>query len=210
MELLTRVVVFAVILIAVLLAAYFIVVSLVPSGGVTEQQALNQVRIYELSKYPYANITSTNATALSTPGNWKIVIGIVLNFTSPCPSYFSDTFDYPQYFPVDRNQTIYTRPNCTIVGVSSSSVPYSLYNPSVAVTRAYTFNIPEVNAFIRTYGFDNVSVSSHFYNGAVNLNGLNFSNIYLVKYSAPSASNKVYVVLSQMDGSLLGTYNVTG
>jgi len=180
MELFTRVVVLAVLFIAILLVAYFIIVSFTPAGSVTEAQALNQVRIYELSKYPNANITSSNSTAMTTPGNWKIIIGIVLNATSPCPSYFVDTFEYPSYFPIDRNQTLYTRPNCTIVGVSSSSTPYSLYNPSVAITRAYTFNTAEVNGFIDRFGFGNVSVSSQFYRGAIQLMGMNYSDVYVV------------------------------
>lgn len=204
MELITRVVLLAVIFIAILLVVYFMMSAISPAGSVTKAQALNRTLAYVKNTYPGA-ITSVNVTASPAyAGSWLIIVGIITNATSPCPSYSVDTFDYPRFPFINRTQNIYTS-GCAIKGFSSGK-NFSLYNAPEAITLAYLN--ASVNGFVSQFGFGNVSVMSQFYNGTVRLQGTNYTNIYLLNYSAPMADYNLYAVLSQSTGNVLRTYGL--
>lgn len=202
MELLMRVVVLAVIVIAVFLAAYLIVTSISPMSSVTKEQAENLVVGDLMSKYPGAEINITNATSSIYPGSWEIIVGIIVNSTSPCPSYFVDTFEYPKFGFVNRTQNTYTG-DCKIQAYSQGQ---RLYNSPVAITRAY--NVSGVKDYLGAFGFGNVTVTARNYTAA-KLQGTDYSSIWLVNYSSARASYNFYVVLSQLNGSILNAYNNT-
>ncbi|MGA3021097.1 MAG: hypothetical protein ABSD68_04075 [Candidatus Micrarchaeales archaeon] len=203
MDLLARVMISAIIVVAVLVVAYY---SLQKStlSRISEQQAIENVTLFLKRNYSNAEIAVTNVTPSQYAGSWYVVASIITNATSPCPSYFINSFDYPQFGFVPRTVNVYTS-HCAIKAFSNNA---TLYNSPVAITRAYTLNIPEIRNFINTYGFQNVKVNAHFLN-ATQSAGVNYTNVWLVNYSSTSASYNIYALLYQSNGTLLGLYNIS-
>jgi hypothetical protein len=205
MDLLARVAIAAVIVVVILVAVYYFVQNNVASH-ISEAQAVDNVTLFLERNYSNAQVAVTNVTPSQYTGSWYVVASIVINATSPCPSYFIDSFDYPQFGFVPRTVNVYTS-NCKIEGFSNNE-SFKIYNSPVAITRAYTLDIPALRNFIDTYGFQNVNVHTYFLN-ATQLSGLNYTNIWLVNYSATSAPNNTYALLYQLNGTLLGVINIS-
>jgi hypothetical protein len=202
MELLVRVIMFAVIAVVLLLAAYFMLSS-TAIHSITKQQAETQIINDLTNKYPNSEINIINTTPSSYSGSWEVVAAIVTNSTSPCPSYFVDTFEYPQFGFVNRTQNVYTS-DCTIRGYSAGQ-EFNIYNSPVAITRAYMLDVPNVMDYILSFGFNNVTVHASLFN-STSLHGSDYMHVWLINYSSGRAGYYVYVVLSQPNGSLLNSY----
>jgi hypothetical protein len=205
MDLLARVVIAAIIVVAVLVVAYTFVQNNVASH-ISGAQAADNVTLFLERNYSNAEVAVMNVTQSQYTGSWYVVASIIMNATSPCPSYFINSFDYPKFGLVPRTVNIYTS-SCKIEGFSNTE-PFRIYNSPVAITRAYTLNVPALRNFINTYGFQNVKVHAYFLN-ATKLSGLNYTNIWLVNYSATSATNNTYALLYQSNGTLLGVVNIS-
>ncbi len=203
MDLLTRVIVAAVILIIVLYAVYYALRTTI-FLHITKQQAEANVTADLQTAYPNAVINITNASPSSYSGSWHISASVVLNATTPCPQFFVNTYDYPQFNFVPTLENTYTN-NCVINGFSPGK-PFIISSFPVAITMSYRFNATK--KFVNTYGFSNVYVSAHFYS-STNLIGRNFTNVWVVMYSPKSASYGLHTILTQINGTLLAAYNTS-
>jgi hypothetical protein len=206
MDLLSKTVVAAVVVVVILLGVYYALQSTILSH-VSEQQAASLVTADLQNAYPSAIINITSERSSNYTGSWYIAASVVVNATSPCPSYYAYTFDYPKFGFVYRVQNTYTQ-DCRIYGLQQNT-SFLLSSFPAAITRSYTLGIPSVMSFVQQYGFRNVSVGSHFYQN-LSAYGKNYTKAWLVEYSAPKANHTVSVLLSQLNGTLLATYNSSG
>lgn len=207
MDLLAKTLVVAVIVVVLLLAIYYALQNTI-LNHVSKQQAASLVTADLQKAYPGAMVNITNETPSNYTGSWYIIASVVVNATSPCPSYYAYTFDYPQFGFVYRVQNTYTQ-DCKIYGMQGNS-SFLLSSFPIAITRSYKLSIPSVLAFVDEYGFYNVTVASHFYDN-LTLLGTNYTNVWQVAYSYPGVANHaVNVFLSQANGTLIGAYNSSG
>ncbi len=205
MDLLVRAIVGAVVVIVILFGVYYALQNSV-FQHVTQQQAAALVTSDLQRLYPGALINVTNNTPSNYSGSWHIVTSVILNSTSACPSYFVYTFDYPQFGFVYRVDNTYTN-NCVIYGFNKNA-PFIISSFPVAITRVYTLGIPNMVGFIDSSGFSNVNAAAHFF-GSTNVLGKNYTNVWLVSYTSPSKNYSVYALLSQLNGTLLASYNAS-
>ncbi|MGI0141540.1 MAG: hypothetical protein ACREBF_02720 [Candidatus Micrarchaeales archaeon] len=205
MNLLAKVIVAAIVLVIVLLAVYFGAQKLKLGQQVTQVQAVSLVTNYLQNANPNTVVNVTNVTRSTYPGSWHILTSVAFNSTSPCPSYASYSFDYPQYGFVYRVQNNYTS-NCVIYGLEQNK-SYILAAAPLAIARSYNLSIPLINTFVSTYGYNNVVVHANFYN-SISLKSKTYANIWLVNYSAPTASYSVFTVITQAGGLALTNYTL--
>ncbi|MDE1822762.1 MAG: hypothetical protein KGI00_01680 [Candidatus Micrarchaeota archaeon] len=213
MDLLGKSVIAAIVILAILLAAYFLFLKNPFSQPVSKTEATSLVLSDLQNTYPGAVINITNVTP-SDPtvakGSWHIIASVVTNATSPCPSYAVYSFDYPQYHFVQRVDNIYTAYNaqsdsCTVYGFTSGS-SYLIASYPVAIARSYSLNISQVRQFVQKYGYVSVSVHANYYSSTT-FNMHNYTNVWMVQYTAPRANYSVYAILTQSDGSLVAAFN---
>jgi len=203
MGLLSRAVI-AVVIIVIILALVYLAVKYFGIGThVTEAQAVSLVVSDIQNSNPGALINVTNVTASQFPGSWHILMSVVLNATSPCPSYYIYSFDYPKYGFVYRVENNYTS-NCVVYGLIQNK-SYIIASFPVAIVRAYSFNASK--SFISTYGYQNVSAKASFYNKLL-IKGINYTNVWEVIYNAPNANHTEYVFLTQSGGNLIANYSI--
>ncbi len=202
MELLSKTLVAAVIIIVVFSAAYYLFKH-VFSSTLTESQAISLVKQDILKSSPNALLNVTNVTN-SSSGGWNIVMSVIFNATTPCPSYYAYVFNYPQYGFVYRVQNTYVN-NCQISGFNSSQ-SFLISSFPAAIVRSYELGISNVSRFINTYGYSNMNVSANFLK-SFKVYNQTYQNVWLVRYSASTANYSVYVVLQQQNGTYVLTYN---
>jgi len=151
--------------------------------------------------YPGANVTITDIRPSVYAGSWHVLASVVGNATTPCPSYQTYTYDYPAFGLVNGTDNKYTAANCTIYnyepGTQVGSAP-------VAVTLASSLS--SIRQYINSSGFANVRTSAMADN--VTISG-RVMRIWNVSYSSPLESNSIYVLLSQLNGSIVKTSNVS-
>ncbi len=195
----------ATLVLAVLVIIVVGIVYFVSSKGVlsrvTESQAVQLVISDLENKYPGGIINVTNVTPSQRyPGSWHIVLSLILNATSPCPDYVVYAYDYPAFTFVPTTVNVYTN-SCRIFGFNSS-LPYRIASAPVAITRATQLNISSVVAFIKSYGYSNVSAHAIFLPYVV-VDGKNLTNVWQVTYSSPKSNYSVNVWLTQLNGTLV-------
>ena len=198
MNLLPKALLIAIVIIVVLVAVKFL--SSGASQHVTAAQAISNVTSYIKVSNPSALVNVTNVSASQYSGSWHIVASVIINGTKACPTYYVYSFDYPQYQLVSRLENNYTA-NCIVNGVQSGKA-YIIASYPIAIAWAYA-NIPAARNFVESYGYSNVNVSASYFN-SVALGGQNFTRLWLVQYTAPTA-NTLTVGLSQLNGTLLYT-----
>lgn len=201
MQLLTRVIIYAVVAVALVFLGYYLASSnLLKPQQVTEQQAWSFVRSYLLSAYPNANITLNKLVPSNYSGSWYIEASVISNSTSPCPWYSIYSFDYPQFNLVSRKVNTYTQ-NCIPMNYSIGSL---IPNPQIATTLASSVNT--VKSYLNSYGISNVTAMATIFDKTTAA-GRNFTKVYIVKYSAQRANYSVSAILSQVNGMVLGIVN---
>lgn len=196
MDLLSKAFIIAVVVIALLVAVKFAVQNS-PQPVSQAEAVANVTHFLTQSTPPGTLINITSVTPSQYQGSWHIVTGIIINATSPCPSYYVDSFDYPQYGFVSRLENNYTA-NCIINGINKS---YVIGYYPVAIARSYSLNISQVRDFVNRYGYSNVQVQANRA-ASERINGINYSSVWVVYYTAPSANYSVYVYL-QPNGTLI-------
>ena len=203
MGLIVNVFIVAVIVVIVLVAISYL------SGGshpqLTEADAVAEVTNFIKSAYPNSAVNvTTNVTPSAThPGNWTIQAQAIINGTKPCPSDFVYTFEVPAYALVNRTQNVLAL-NCHVDESTIGSAP-------IAIAWTYADNEPQiqqVHAFVSKYSYSNVTVSAERLSN-YSVNGRNFTDVWLVTYSAPLANHTVSVVLNQMNGTAAYVFNAT-
>lgn len=196
MNLILKVFLIAVVLIAIIAAATT-VLSKVPKQ-ISSAQAIANVTNYIETSYPGAVVNVTSINASQYQGSWSIVASVIINGTRPCPSYFIYSFDYPQYGFVSRLQNNYTS-NCVINGIQNGQA-YKITSYPIAIVRSYDLRIPQVVNFITKYGYNNVVVTAKYFS-SIMLGMQNYSGVWLVNYTTPNSNSTVQVAINQLNGS---------
>ncbi len=196
MDLVTKVFIIAVAIIVVVGIVKFAVQS--APQPVSKAEAIANVTHYLQQSTPIGTLVNiTSVTASQYSGSWHIIAGIIIDGTSPCPSYYVDSFDYPQYGFVSRLENNYTA-NCIVNGLNAN---YDIGYYPVAIAQSYSLNISQVKNFVSKFGYNNVQVNANHI-ASQQINGMNYSNIWIVYYTAPAANYSVQVYL-RSNGSLI-------
>ena len=207
MDLFSKTVIVAAVVIVIMIAFYYGVVGLhLGKKAVTSQEAAQIVLTDLKNSNQNAAINISNVSPSVYPGSWHIIASVVYNATSPCPSYSIYSFDYPQYGLVNRTENSYTYA-CQIYGYGGSG-PYEIESYPAAITFSYISNTTGVMRYIHKYGFSNVRVRATYQNRTM-LSGRNFSNVWVVVYSSNATQTSLYDILSQQNGSVEAVYNFT-
>lgn len=208
MDLLTKSIMAVVILVLVVFLGFYFAKQInLGQPQMTREQAVSFVLNDFNNNMPDSIINITNVTPSQYPGSWHIVASVITNATTPCPSYFIYSFDYPKFGFVYRVDNIYTD-RCTIYGFSENKTNIITSYP-VAITRSYNLNLTSVRNLVNKYGYDSIKVNATFYN-AITLSGQNYTKVWIVAYgSRLDPINYTYVVLSQAGGNLLLSFNRT-
>ncbi|MEM0087309.1 MAG: hypothetical protein QW774_01070 [Candidatus Micrarchaeaceae archaeon] len=205
MELLGKVIVYAIVIALIIIGIYFAALRLGAGSHVSAQQAKALVLSDLANTYPNAEINITNITPSQFPGSWHIIASIVINATKPCPSYFIYSFDYPQYGFVYRVENNYTS-DCVVYGLLRNS-SYIIASYPVAIARSYSMRIPSIDNFVNRFGYNNTIVHASYY-PSFSIFGTNYTKVWLVNYSAAAANYSEYVLISQQGGDLLANYTI--
>ncbi len=188
MELLAKVIVCAIVIVAMVFIGYYVATSnMLMAQSVNSQQASALVKTDLMDLYPNANITLTEVVPSNYSGSWHVEAAVILNATSPCPSYSILSFDYPKFGFVSTKKDIYAQ-NCTPMNYSMGNL---IPNPQVATTLAS--GLASVKAYIVAYGAPNVTAVTAL-----------SDNAYIINYSTKRSSNYIVAILSQKNGSVLG------
>lgn len=201
MDLLSKSILAVVLLAVLVFAAYYISKSVHFGKQISEQQAESLVLNDLRNQNPDSVINITNTTPSQFAGSWHIIASVVLNATTPCPSYNIYSFDYPEYGFVYKVDNTYTE-NCVIYGNITN---YGINSWPVAITDSYIQNVSSVRNFIDSHGFQDVQAHATYY-PSIYLYGANYSGVWLVNYT--SSNSHVNVYLSQANGSAI-QQNVT-
>lgn len=208
MDLLLKVGVIVVILIAIAGVGFIIFQHTQGSSAITSSQAVQFVKSDLTEMNPSANITLINVSPsrLQT-GSWSVVVSIVYNGTRPCPTLLIQGFDYPATGLVPSLDNLYTT-KCVVYGLSSAP-SYVISSPYVATARSYNASPFSVRNYVSSYGYNNTSVHSSFYtslNSSVTGIPQNFSNVWLVRYTANGAKVSQYLVMGS-SGSIIANFS---
>ena len=203
MDLLSKAVVAAVAIVVIIFAVYVALSHVSLGQQITEAQAASLVLHDLQNSNPGAAVNITNVTRSQYAGSWHILASVVTNATSPCPSYYIYSFDYPKYGFVYRVDNTYTS-DCVVYGVVGNSYPIGSY--PVAITASYSRNITAVSDFVRSHGFNNVAVHATYYNSTT-VSGSTYLDVWAVNYSYPSSNSSVIVLLSQQNGTVMLAYS---
>ncbi len=206
MDLLTKTIVVAIVLILIVAAVYYAFEKVFVAGPVTESQAAQLIVSYLQNHSPKAIINITNETPSTYQGSWHVVVSFINNPTTPCPTYIIYSFDYPKYGFVNRTDNIYTQ-NCQITGYTG--LPYTIGSFPVATVYSYEYaNASAIKSFVNLNGYNNVIVHALYY-PQTSINGYNYTKVWVVNYSAPQTSKSVYAILSEPNGTFYSTYNAS-
>ncbi|VVB76884.1 Uncharacterised protein [uncultured archaeon] len=211
MELLTKVIVSAVVMIVLLLGAYYLVRQSTMFQHVTAAQAGALVTDDLLIWYPNSNVTITNLVPSNYSGSWHVVASVITNETTPCPSFYIFSFDYPKFNLVNRPENTYVA-DCSVNGWMPGR-NFTISSFPVAIALSYSSGIPSVTHYVQSVGFRNVTVNATFFSalGVASQNNSAIStlypNVWRVGYSSQRSANSLYVILSQKNASIMGTIN---
>ncbi len=206
MDLLTKTILAIVIIVVVLVGLFYASQKVFPGGTVTQAQAISEISAYMASHNQNAIVNITNVTPSQYAGSWHILVSVINAPTSPCPSYYVYSFDYPKYGFVNRTESLYTS-NCTVYGLVNNQ-SYIIGSYPVAIARSYSLNTSSVLAFVKEHGFNSTIVHATYFNSTF-IDGKNYSKVWIVNYSAAGTLESVYSVISQVNGNFITTYNLT-
>ncbi|MCL4411389.1 hypothetical protein M1329_00410 [Candidatus Marsarchaeota archaeon] len=177
------------------------------SHPITSSQAVQFVTSDLKQASPTANITVINVSESALKaGSWDVVVSLIYNSTSPCPTFLVEQFDYPAVTLVPSIEDLYTSA-CQVYGLSNAP-SYIISAPPVAITRAYMLRNASIMNYITDYGYNYTIVHARF--GSISANstplGMQFNDSWLINYSASGAKQSLYVVMDTSGTSILGTY----
>jgi len=202
-----------VILLIVIASAGFLLFKHSTQKQFTAAQA-QQVVLNDLNaSQPAANITVINVSnSTLEKGSYNVVLSIVYNSTSPCPTLFIEEYDYPATGLVSSVDNLYTQ-HCVVSGLSNAP-SYVIGSPEIAIATSYNqslaHNISEVTNYVNDVGYNDVIVTAKFYPSLNNTNthlSQSYYNVWLVRYRGPSLNYSVYTVLQS--GSVVDNYSAS-
>ena len=198
MELISKIAVFVILLIAIFGIAYVLSQHL-------NQSALtsNTVEGYVIKdlqqQNPNSSIKIINVTPSSIEsGSWDVVVRLISNSTRACPTLLIEGFDYPAMTLLPSLYNKYVG-NCVISGSAYSS-SYVVGNPAVAITEVYEQKNPAMMGYLNQYGYNNTHVGAKFYytlNDSTLPINTSMHNAWVITYNAVNANYSLYAVLNQ-------------
>jgi len=208
MDLFLKVGVIVVVLIVIAGLGFIVFQHAKGSTAVTSGQAVQFVKSDLIEMNPSANITVINVSqSRLQAGSWDIVLSIVYNATRPCPTLLIQGFDYPATGLVPSLDNLYTT-KCVIYGMSDAP-SYVISSPVIATARSYNESPTSVSTYVSTYGYNNTVVHSKFYtmlNSSVTGSSKNFTNVWLVNYTASGVGYSEYLIMDS-SGTVVANYS---
>ncbi len=211
MDLLTRVAIIAIILIAIFASAVVIYKYAISSNSTLTAQGAGKIVLNDLQlAYPNATVSILNITPSTlTQKSWNIFVSLVYNATSPCPTLYLDEYDYPATGLVPTVANLYTK-NCIIYGLSQSALPYYTYviaSPEVAIAKSYNASFPAILRYVSAYGYPNtvVHATKHSVLSGTPFTNTTFNDVWLINYTASGAPYSEYLVMN-VTGHILYNY----
>ena len=204
MDLLLKTLIIAVVLVVIIAVIYYAFEKVFVPGPITEQQAATLITTYLQNNNPNALVNVTNETVSNYPGSWHVVVSLVSDPTTPCPTYIVYYFDYPKFSLVNSTNNIYTQ-HCEVVGYVKNQ-SYTIGSFPAAIILSYNSNSSAIHTFVNVSGYNNVIVHANYYPN-IAINNFNYTKVWIVNYSATTNNKSVYAVLSQSNGTLYTTYN---
>jgi hypothetical protein len=214
MDLLGKVAVIVIVLIAVFSAVFVLLRHSSQQAPLTSAQAIQVVLKDIKDSNPGANVTVINVSNSTLERNsYNIVLSIVYNSTRACPTLFIEQFDYPATELVQSIPNLYTK-NCIVYGLSNVST-YVISSPYIAIARSYnqsvTHNVTQVTYYVSDYGYNNTAVTAQHYSYLNNTQthlAQSYYNVWLVRYKAKAANYSVYTVLDSL-GDISANYTAS-
>ncbi|MCL4363211.1 hypothetical protein M1439_02055 [Candidatus Marsarchaeota archaeon] len=198
MELISKIAVFAILLIAIFGIAYVLSQHLNPStltANTVEGYVIKDLQ----QQNPNSSIKIINVTPSSIKsGSWDVVVRLISNGTRACPTLLIEGFDYPAMTLLPSLYNKYVG-NCVISGSAYSS-SYVVGNPAVAITEVYEQKNPAMMGYLSQYGYNNTQVNAKFYyllNDSILPINASMHNAWVITYQAVNANYSLYAVLNQ-------------
>ncbi len=198
MELISKIFVFAILLIAIFGIAYVLSQHLNNSAltaNTVEGYVINDLQ----QQNPNSSIKIINVTPSSIKsGSWDVVVRLISNSTRACPTLLIEGFDYPAMTLLPSLYNKYIG-NCAISGSAYSS-SYVVGNPAVAITEVYEQKNPAMMGYLNQYGYNNTYVNAKFYpllNDSILPINASMHNAWVITYKAVNANYSLYAVLNQ-------------
>ncbi|MCL4389487.1 MAG: hypothetical protein M1528_01260 [Candidatus Marsarchaeota archaeon] len=211
MDLLTRVSIIAIILIAIFASALVIYKYAISSNSVLTAQGAGKIVLTDLQlSNPNATVSIINTTPSTlSQGSWDVFVSIVYNATSPCPTLYLDEYDYPATGLVPTVANLYTK-GCIIYGLSQSALPYYTYviaSPEVAIAKSYNASFPAILHYVSAYGYQNtvVHATKHAALSGVPFTNMTFDDVWFINYTASGAPYSEYLIMNAT-GHILYNY----
>jgi len=205
MQLLSKVAIVTIILVAIAIVATFALKHNTVQSQVTASYAKEFVLsdLYQHSPNGIFNVINVSKSP-SNPNSWIIILSASYNSTKPCPTYLTETFNYPSTNLAPIINNIYAS-NCKVNQITTTTHGGSIGLPIMAIAEATSMQTPIVTNYISNYTYNNTFVKANFYttfnktldNMTINLNG-----IWIVNYTATNANYSVYVILDKF-GNLI-------
>ena len=202
MDLLAKVFIAAVIIVAILLALYVVVGQFsIFSPHVSKQQAQALVLEDLLGANPTSVVNVTSVTASNYSGSWRVLASVTFNSTTPCPSSYDYSFDYPKFGFVYRVSNTYTSYNngvCTIEGNATGRF-------AVAIARSFRSGNVNLTSYVNSAGFYNTTVHAAYFDSLGRFER-NFTKVWLVNYTSDLSNRSICAMVSYENGSTIGSY----
>lgn len=206
MDLLAKVVVVA--LIVVVVAAVVILLGTkisVAKQQLNATQAQSFVLTYIKKTYPNTQAYPINVSRSTlVNGSWDVFVGIVYNYSRPCPTIEIEDYDYPAVNLYPRTDNVYSSGG---VGCKSSTNLYAVNLPSAAMADAYML-ATGARQYVQRFGYSNVTATAVFVKNTTQTSFGTFSDFWNVTYTAPHAGFSEYILLYQ-SGEFIGNYTST-
>jgi hypothetical protein len=199
----------AIVVIILIGALLFVLLQHFSSSAVTEKQAESYVISDLKQQNPNVSISIINVSPSTlAKGSWNVIVGLVYNGTRACPTVLIEGYDYPAMTLLSNIYDLYTT-GCRIYGISSAP-SYVISLPQIAVARATNVS-SYASSYVYFFGYDNTIAKAHYFS-ALNSSSTplseNFTDVWLVNYTATNAHYSEYIVLSE-SGSVLGNYSAS-
>lgn len=199
----------AIVVIILIGALLFVLLQHFSSSAVTEKQAESYVISDLKQQNPNVSISIINVSPSTlAKGSWNVIVGLVYNGTRACPTVLIEGYDYPAMTLLSNIYDLYTT-GCRIYGISSAP-SYVISLPQIAVARATNVS-SYASSYVYFFGYDNTIAKAHYFsalNSSSTPLGENFTDVWLVNYTATNAHYSEYIVLSE-SGSVLGNYSAS-
>lgn len=200
-----------IVVLIIIAAVLFLLLRHISSSSVTQQEAESFVVSDLKQQNPSVNISIINVSPSSlAKGSWNVVMVLVYNNSRACPTVLIEGYDYPGLTLLSNVYDLYSSgrnvSSCMIHGVSSAP-EYIISLPQIAVARVTTTS-SYASSYVDTFGYNNTFAHASY---AASLNSSstplreNFSNVWLVNYTATNANYSEHVILSS-SGGILGSY----